>query len=85
MENGSENIPADERPWRPTKSQIGSVSIDGGVLDVVRGCLSSTNVTVAAGGELHVSGGAGVTNRVEFQTAGLSDRYYRFIFKEDLA
>ena len=82
MENGSENIPADERPWRPTKSQIGSVSIDGGVLDVVRGCLSSTNVTVAAGGELHVSGGAGVTNRVEFQTAGLSDRYYRFIFKE---
>ena len=82
MENGSENIPAAERPWRPTKSQIGSVSIDSGALDVVRGCLSSTNITVAVGAELHVRGGAGATNRVEFQTSGLLDRYYRFIFKE---
>ena len=82
MENGSENIPAAERPWRPTRSQIGSVSIDGGALDVVRGCLSSTNIAVAVGAELHVRGGAGATNRVEFQASGLSDRYYRFIFKE---
>ena len=82
VENGAVNILAAERPWRPAKSQIGAVSVDGGVLDVVRGCLSSTNIDVAAGATLRIRGGAGTTNRVDFYTPLLSDRYYRFIFKE---
>ncbi|MBQ6136712.1 MAG: hypothetical protein IJI73_05020 [Kiritimatiellae bacterium] len=82
IENGSENILAAERPWRPTRSQIGAVSVEGGDLDVVRGCLSSTNISVAAGSNLRIRGGDGATNRVDFYTAALNDRYYRFIFKE---
>lgn len=82
IENGSENIKVTERPWRPTKSQIGSVFVDGGNLDVVRGCLSSTNISIAAGSTLRIRGGAGATNRVDLYTAALPDRYYRFIFKE---
>ena len=82
VENGAVNILAAERPWRPAKSQIGSVSVDGGVLDVVRGCLSSTNITIAADATLRIRGGAGATNRVDFYTTSLSDHYYRFIFKE---
>ena len=82
IENGAENIPAAERPWRPAKSQIGAVSVDGGVLDIVRGSLSSTNIAVAAGATLRIRGGAGTTNRVDFYTPTLSDHYYRFIFKE---
>ena len=82
IENGSVNILAAERPWRPTRSQIGAVSVDGGDLDVVRGCLSATNISVVAGSNLRIRGGEGATNRVDFYTAALNDRYYRFIFKE---
>ena len=82
IENGSANIPAAECPWRPTRSQFGAVTVAGGNLDVVRGCLSSTNISVAAGSKLRIRGGAGATNRVDFYTAALPDRYYRFIFKE---
>lgn len=82
IENGAANILAAERPWRPAKSQIGAVSVDGGVLDIVRGSLSSTNIAVAAGATLRIRGGAGTTNRVDFYTPTLSDHYYRFIFKE---
>ena len=82
IENGSRNILAEERLWRPTKSQFGSVAVDSGILKVARGCLSATNIAVAAGAELHISGVGGMTNRVDFYTAELSDRYLRFIFKE---
>ncbi len=81
IENGAERIAPAERAGRPVRSQIGAVSVDGGVLDIARGCLSSTNITVAAGRRLHIGGGAGLTNRVEFYTPELTDRYYRFVFK----
>ena len=71
-----------ERSWRPRKSQIANVSVENGALDIERGCLSSTNVSIAAGASIRLCGGAGITNRVDFYTVGLTDRYYRFIFKE---
>ena len=80
IENGAERIPPAERAGHPVRSQIGAVSVDGGVLDIVRGRLSSTNVAVAAGAALHIGGGAS-TNRVEFYAPELTDRYYRFVFK----
>jgi hypothetical protein len=33
IENGSRNILAEERLWRPTKSQFGSVAVDSGILE----------------------------------------------------
>ena len=82
IENWSTNIPCEEMSWRPTASVIGSVAVEGGVLDIVRGRLASTNISIASGASLRIRGGAGTTNRVEFYTSALSDRYYRFIFKE---
>jgi hypothetical protein len=82
IENGSANILAAESPWRPTRSQFGEVSVEGGDIDVIRGCLSATNISVAAGSTLRIRGGLGATNRVDLYTAALPDRYYRFIFKE---
>ena len=82
IENGVGNVPTAEGPWRPTRSQIGAVSVEDGGIDVVRGCLSSTNISIAAGSTLRIRGGAGATNRVDLYTAALPDRYYRFIFKE---
>lgn len=81
IENGAVRIPPAERGGHPVRSQIGAVSVDGGVLDIVHGCLSSTNIAVAAGAALHIGGGAASTNRVEFYTPELTDRYYRFVFK----
>ena len=83
IENGSVNVPPAERSWRPTASVIGAVAVDeGGALDVVRGRLAATNISIAAGASLRIRGGAGTTNRVEFYNTALSDRYYKFIFKE---
>lgn len=82
IENSEGNVTAAERPWRPTRSQFGEVSVEGGDIDVVRGCLSATNISVAAGSTLRIRGGGGATNRVDFYTAALPDRYFRFIFKE---
>ena len=82
IENASVNIPPAERSWRPTASVIGAVTVEGGVLDVVSGRLASTNISIASGASLRIRGGVGITNRVEFYTSVLSDRYYRFIFKE---
>ena len=82
IENSEGNVTAAERLWRPTRSQFGEVSVEGGDIDVVRGCLSATNISVAAGSTLRIRGGEGATNRVDLYTAALSDRYYRFIFKE---
>ena len=82
IENGSDTISVSERSWRPTRSQIGAVTVSGGGVDVARGCLSSTNISIAAGATLRIRGGEGATNRVDLYTAALSDRYYRFIFKE---
>ena len=82
IENHMSRIAVAEMPWRPVKSRIGAVTVDGGALDVAQGCLSSTNISVAAGAELRISGGGGKTNRVDFYTAEIADRYYRFIFKE---
>ncbi len=82
IENDAGYVTAAERPWRPTRSQIGEVSVEGGDIDVVRGCLSATNISVAAGSTLRIRGGGGATNRVDFYTAALPDRYFRFIFKE---
>ena len=84
IENWSTNITPAEISWRPTASVIGAVGVEGGVLDVVRGRLVSTNMTIASGASLRIRGGAGITNRVEFYKTELSDRYYRFIFKESL-
>ncbi len=82
IENGAVNALASERLWRPVKSQIGAVAVEGGTLDIVRGCLSATNISVAADATLRLRGGAGMANRVDFYTPELSDSYYRFIFKE---
>ncbi len=82
IENSEGNVTAAERLWRPTRSQFGEVSVEGGDIDVVRGCLSATNISVAAGSTLRIRGGEGATNRVDFYTAALPDRYFRFIFKE---
>ena len=82
IENSEGYVTAAERPWRPTRSQFGEVSVEGGDIDVVRGCLSSTNISVAAGSTLRIRGGEGATNRVDLYTAALPDRYFRFIFKE---
>lgn len=82
IDNESPNVPVAERPWRPTLSVIEAVAVEGGVLDVVRGRIASTNISIAAGAALRIRGGAGITNRVDFYTPSLSDRYFRFIFKE---
>ena len=82
IENGSVNITPAEMSWRPAASVIGAVAVEGGILDVVRGRLVSTNISIASGASLRIRGGAGMTNKVEFYTSALSDRYYRFIFKE---
>jgi hypothetical protein len=82
IENGSINITPTEMPWRPAASVIGAVDVEGGILDVVRGRLVSTNMTIASGASLRIRGGDGMTNKVEFYKSALSDRYYRFIFKE---
>ena len=82
IENGSINITPAEMSWRPAASVIGAVDVEGGILDVVRGRLVSTNISIASGASLRIRGGAGMTNKVEFYTSALSDRYYRFIFKE---
>ena len=83
VENNSINITQAEVPWRPAASVIDTVAVeDGGILDIVRGRLASTNISIASGASLRIRGGAGTTNRVEFYTSALSDRYYRFIFKE---
>ncbi|MBE6396997.1 MAG: hypothetical protein E7046_08325, partial [Lentisphaerae bacterium] len=82
IENGSINITPTEMPWRPAASVIGAVDVEGGILDVVRGRLVSTNISIASGASLRIRGGVGMTNKVEFYKSALSDRYYRFIFKE---
>ena len=82
IENTSVNIPPAERSWRPAASVIGAVTVEGGVLDIVSGRLASTNISIVSGASLRIRGGVGITNRVEFYTSALSDRYYRFIFKE---
>lgn len=82
IENWSTNIPSEEMSWRPTASVIGTVAVEGGVLDVVRGRLVSTNMSIASGASLRIRGGAGTTNRVEFYTTSVNDRYYKFVFKE---
>ena len=84
VENYGVGVLASERSWRPAKSQIGAISVVGGILDVARGCLSSTNISISEGAKLRIRGGVGITNRVDLYTSAISDRYYRFIFKESL-